>query len=465
MPPSDRVTARTVAVRSDRGQPREAVHDAKPVAVARADGRAPRPSAPSLFRPEAMAGQRTQWLGTVLLARPVSLTVFAAFALIAILAVGLLMGFGEFTRKARVSGWVVPQQGVVRVFAPQPSVVSELLVREGARVQKDQPLLTLSAERQTTAYGATQVEVSRLLATRRTSLQAEQQQQQQLFEQQRTSLRQRIDAMRSEIGQLTQEIALQSSRVQLAEGTLQRERGLQAQGYVSLQQVQTQEGQMLEQRGRLRALERQRSERQRDVSVFEGELLELPLRAQAQRAALERSVSTLEQELAEAESRRQIVVTAPLSGTVSSLQVEAGTTANPATPLMNIVPENARLEVHLFTPSRSMGFVREGQQVLVRYQAYPYQKFGHHAGKVVSVSRTAISPAELPSALAGLAILGGAGEPIYRIVVALERQSVTAYGAEQALQAGMQLEADIALERRKLYEWILEPLYTLTGRL
>jgi membrane fusion protein len=390
--------------------------------------------------------------------------VFAAFALIAILAVGLLMGFGEFTRKARVSGWVVPQQGVVRVFAPQPSVVSELLVREGARVQKDQPLLTLSAERQTTAYGATQVEVSRLLATRRTSLQAEQQQQQ-LFEQQRTSLRQRIDAMRSEIGQLTQEIALQSSRVQLAEGTLQRERGLQAQGYVSLQQVQTQEGQMLEQRGRLRALERQRSERQRDVSVFEGELLELPLRAQAQRAALERSVSTLEQELAEAESRRQIVVTAPLSGTVSSLQVEAGTTANPATPLMNIVPENARLEVHLFTPSRSMGFVREGQQVLVRYQAYPYQKFGHHAGKVVSVSRTAISPAELPSALAGLAILGGAGEPIYRIVVALERQSVTAYGAEQALQAGMQLEADIALERRKLYEWILEPLYTLTGRL
>ena len=428
--------------------------------------RAPQePAETSLFRKEAMNGGRTPWLGTVLLARPVSFSVFAGFSIVAILAVALLIGFGEFTRKARVTGWVVPQQGVVRVFVPQPSVVSELLVREGARVAKDQPLLTLSAERQTTAYGSTQAEVSRLLAARRASLQAEQQQQQQLFEQQRTALQRRIDAIRNEIGQLSQEMELQRSRVQLADGTLQRERGLQGLGYVSLQQVQAQEAQVLEQRGRLRALERQRSERQRDMSLAESELLELPLRAQAQRAVIERGVATLEQELAEAESRRQIVVTAPLAGIVSSLQVDVGTTANPSTPLMNIVPEDARLEVHLFTPSRSMGFVRAGQKVMVRYQAFPYQKFGHHVGTVASVSRTAVSPSELPGQLAGLAILGGAGEPIYRIVVALDRQTITAYGQEQPLQAGMQLEADVALERRKLYEWVLEPLYTLTGRL
>jgi len=32
------------------------------------------------------------------------------------------------------------------------------------------------------------------------------------------------------------------------------------------------------------------------------------------------------------------------------------------------------------------------------------------------------------------------------------------------LQAGMQLEADVELETRRLYEWVLDPLYTLTGK-
>jgi membrane fusion protein len=232
-----------------------------------------------------------------------------------------------------------------------------------------------------------------------------------------------------------------------------------------MQQLQAQEEQVLEQRGRLRGMERQRSERQRELAGVRAELQELPIKGLAQVAAFDRNVATLEQELAEAEARRQIVVPAPQSGTVAALQVEVGSTASPATPLMSIVPTDSSLEAHLFTPSRSIGFIREGQPVLIRYQAFPYQKFGHHAGTVASVSRTAVSPGELPAQLSGLSALVGSGEPVYRIVVRLDRQSVLAYGRQQALQSGMQLEADIALERRRLYEWLLEPLYTLTGRL
>jgi membrane fusion protein len=38
------------------------------------------------------------------------------------------------------------------------------------------------------------------------------------------------------------------------------------------------------------------------------------------------------------------------------------------------------------------------------------------------------------------------------------------YGAEQPLQAGMQLDADVILENRRLWEWMLEPLFTVTGK-
>jgi membrane fusion protein len=80
-----------------------------------------------------------------------------------------------------------------------------------------------------------------------------------------------------------------------------------------------------------------------------------------------------------------------------------------------------------------------------------------------------LSPAELPAQLAGLTSLtgvaaGAATEPIYRITVRLASQTVTAYGAQVPLQPGMTLEADVALERRRLFEWVLDPLYAVTGR-
>jgi membrane fusion protein len=80
-----------------------------------------------------------------------------------------------------------------------------------------------------------------------------------------------------------------------------------------------------------------------------------------------------------------------------------------------------------------------------------------------------LSPGELPPQLASLTSLignaaGAAAEPIYRITVDLARQSVTAYGAQVPLQPGMALEADVALERRRLFEWVLDPLYAVTGQ-
>jgi membrane fusion protein len=101
--------------------------------------------------------------------------------------------------------------------------------------------------------------------------------------------------------------------------------------------------------------------------------------------------------------------------------------------------------------------------VLLRYQAFPYQKFGFYEGHIVDISRSALSPSELPQQLSGLTSLYGSTEPVYRITVVLAKQTATAYGQPVALQPGMQLEADVLIETRSLIEWALDPLYTLTG--
>ena len=67
-------------------------------------------------------------------------------------------------------------------------------------------------------------------------------------------------------------------------------------------------------------------------------------------------------------------------------------------------------------------------------------------------------------ALPGATPSGATGEPLYRVRVRLERQDVTVYGRPLALRPGALLDASILLEQRRLYEWLLDPLYSAMGR-
>jgi membrane fusion protein len=428
-------------------------------------------SSPRLFRAEVLAERQTQYLGTVLLAPRLSDRLFTFAAVIATAAILGLLYYGEFTRKARINGWLVPQEGLVRVFAPQPGVVTGLFAKEGAQVHKGERLLTLSAELQSSTLGATQAEIAKRLVERRAALRDERSQRERLLAQQQRGYGNRLAALGSEQAQIERDIQLMKSRVALSQRNVAMNRELRDQGFISEQRMQMVEGDKLEQEARLGALQRQRIALMRDRAALEGDLNDLPLKTGTEIATIERNIAAMEQELAETEARREIVIPAPQDGTVTAILAELGGQANIASPLLSIVPAGTTLDAHLYGPSRAVGFVHPGQRVLLRYQAYPYQKFGHYEGAVTSVSRSAVSPGELPPQLASITGVtgvagasGGAAEPVYRITVTLVRQTVTAYGQQMPLQPGMQLEADVAIETRRLYEWVLDPLYTITGK-
>lgn len=124
------------------------------------------------------------------------------------------------------------------------------------------------------------------------------------------------------------------------------------------------------------------------------------------------------------------------------------------------------LSAHLYATSRTIAFVQPGQPVRLRLAAYPYQKFGMARGEVASVSRTPLSGGDLPGGGPASALTSGrlGDEPVYVVTVALEKQSVEAAGRSQPLQAGMTLEADVTQERRRIWEWMLEPALAASSR-
>ena len=413
----------------------------------------------NIFRREALQAQQTSWIGEIQLVRPLPLVLLTGGVALAVLAVGAFLAFGEYTRKVHVSGVLVPDRGVIRLLPPQDAVVLERRVVEGAHVRAGEVLFVLSLDR-AAAAGDTEAAVQRTLAERERSLRGATAQQQALLSSQLAALDRRSVDLQRERTALDAESVLLARRIALAEQAQARLESLRSDNFISAAQVQAKAEELLGLQAQRQAHERQRGAHEREITTVETQRRELPLQAGARIGELERERAELAQKSVESESRRSLVIRAPQDGVVSAVLASPGQTVTTVSALASLVPAGSALQAHLYAPSSAVGFLRAEQPVLLRYHAFAYQKFGHQRGRIEQVSLAPLQPAEL----AGQPWAGSAREPMYRITVALERQQMPAYGALQPLAPGMQLDADVPIERRKLYEWLFEPVLGIAGR-
>jgi membrane fusion protein len=416
-----------------------------------------------LFRQQAIDFANTRQYGTVILAGYVSHRILSTFS--CVIAVTIIAFFIFFTtaRKAETFGVLLPSEGLIRVRPGQVGVVTQVRVKEGKKVKAGDVLFVLSSERHIGGLQSAESTVTKLLRNRRDSYREELWQASQQLHQRVLSAQKKMVALQKEKTRLDAQIVLQRSRVALVSQAFQRFRNLYATNYISAAQLEEREGELLDQRQRLAELERLKGMSERDYVSAQAEYLDLQYQAQRDEASLKRNELAAQQDLAESEARREIQVLAPTGGTVTAITVEVGKPVSADTTLTSILPNGSELEAEIYVPSRAVGFIKLGMTVLLRYQAYPYQKFGQYEAVVHEVAGTSMSAQELT--LPGVATASSqTPEPLYRIRLKLKQQSVLAYGKRVNLKPGMLLDASVILEHRRLYEWVLEPLFSISGR-
>ncbi len=106
-----------------------------------------------LFRPEVLEAKRRSWLGGISLAQPLPLWLLTGFAVLAATAIVLFLIFGEYTRRSRVIGQLVPDFGLSIVVAPTTGVLTQRMPQEGERVTRYQQLAVIVVPRATMADG------------------------------------------------------------------------------------------------------------------------------------------------------------------------------------------------------------------------------------------------------------------------------------------------------------------------
>ncbi|HEX3098457.1 MAG TPA: HlyD family efflux transporter periplasmic adaptor subunit [Usitatibacter sp.] len=415
----------------------------------------PRP----LFRQEAIDAQREKFLGEAIIARPVPAWVFTLLAAgTALLLIGVAL-WGHYTRRERVEGYLALDAGAARVLLPDAGRVTDLLIKEGDEVKAGDPMARISLDRSTGKGASTSEAVAAEMQSRRAILEREQTQLRDLGTQQLEQVRRRAKDLANELGQIDAEMKLQEVRIRSARDQVERYKGLAGEKqFVSEALVKQKIDEVTDQEIKLQSLHRQRSQVERDLEAAKLEEPSISLKSRTQVEQVARQMSELQEGLAQVEARRETVIRAPVSGVVTNIAVNLGQSVAADAPLATVLPKGSGLHVELLVPTRAIGFVKAGQDVMLRYDAFPYERFGQYHGRIVDIGRNVWSTGDRVGPLS-------AKEPVYRVDVGLDKQTVGALDQEFSLRPGMSVNADLLLEKRTLFEWIFEPVIKLKERI
>jgi membrane fusion protein len=410
---------------------------------------------PLLFRQEAIDfEQHRRQGGQVALLQPLSTKIVTWFVAASIALIVIFLFLGQYARKETVTGYLAPNAGIAKIFAPKPGTIKDIYVKEGQEVKKGQPLLAVETSQ--IAANGQDVNAGMLapLESEQTSLQSQIAAEQERMKSEQARLSATAAGLETEISKLHAQIESQQEQFRISSELVSSVTGLAAKGIISDLDYKKRQVAALEQKERLDSLKQQLAARQNQLTETRYSLEQLPTITAGKIQGLRSELATTEQHIAEIIGRRAYEIRAPAAGRVTTLQATMGQFADTTRPQMEILPDDSVLQAELFVPTRAIGFVQPGQQVRILYDAFPYQQFGAYRGRVIEVSQTiltktdTIGPIELK-------------EPAYRVTVALDRPDIDAYGKRIPLQADMLLRADIILEKRTLLRWFLDPLLSV----
>jgi membrane fusion protein len=414
-----------------------------------------------LFRVESLEEQRTLWLGRHTLSLGLPAALLSITSTVLLVATAVLIAFGSYARRVELRGVVLPSTGLVHITSPVAGWVETLNVRDGDNVTSGTPLYTLNTDT-ATRNGDIQQQILRSLAAQRSMLLLQIDRKTQIKDQQHAELRRKIENLAAQIQQMNVQIDVKTEFVrQLTEDftniTSYVERGL-----VSANEKIVRQQNWMRARDDLEELKSRALRLQGEQIEIQAQLDTLLLQSENEIDGMRAELLDIDQQVANSEAKHSIEIVASASGKVTAILSLPGQVVPAGARMLTIVPTHERMQAQLLAPSTSIGFLRPGQRVLLRYSAFPYQKFGEYWGTVTEISRAALQAEELKALVPSMQTAEQA-KTFYRVTVAPDRPDVMAYGRSEPLQASMQVDARVLLDRRPIYQWILQPLYGLHG--
>ena len=369
------------------------------------------------------------------------------YATLATLVAGLVWaGLFELDEITRAQGKIIPSSREQVIQSLDAGVLSELLVREGSAVEKDQVLLRIDDARSGAVYREAQEKYMALLA-QANRLRAEASnaplvfaaelasekalvaQETMAYNARKRALTESLRALDISIAAVTREIAITEPLV--SQGVISE---------VELLRLRRQQSDMMGQRAE--RMNRYITDASNELGRINSELSQTKENASAREDAF-----------------RRTTVRAPMKGVVKNVQVTTvGGVIQAGQPILEIVPTEDEMLVEAYVKPADVAFLKVGQAATVKLTAYDFNKYGGLDGTVDYISPDTLrdekqkrpgTPVELE-------------EGLYRILVRIKNASEMRNGMRLEPTPGMTALVDIRTGQKTVLEYIFRPLQNVS---
>lgn len=415
-----------------------------------------------LFRKEVNEHQQSHWAGKALLLAGWPVWMVASLTVLFLVALLTFLISANYTRRINVSGEIITQPHSINLFSPEQGVITGLFVDTGKPVKKGQPLYQIDVSRVTQAGN---VSTTTLAAIKKQREQIDT-----IITQLQNNKRATLENLQQQLDQYEKAHQVSQSMVDSAqEGlnamkkSMQNYGAYQKKGLINTDQLNNQRYLFYQQQTSFQSLNTQSIQESLQITNLRSELVTKAADFDNQISQYGYQRNDLERQLAQADAKGSLLITAPTDGKISSLSVTPGQMVNAGDSLAQLVPaKNSPFFLIAWLPNESLPYVKPGEHINIRYEAYPFEKYGQFPGKVQSVSSAPVSEQELSSySSAPRDANGKVNGPYYKVLVSLDKNQLNWHGEQLNLSSGMKAESTMFLEKRPLYQWMLSPYYSM----
>ncbi|KOC89264.1 colicin V secretion protein CvaA [Winslowiella iniecta] len=415
----------------------------------------------SLYRPDALDYRRHAWSGKALLLSGLPVWLVSSVTLLFFSGCIAFLLLGSYTRRINVNGEMVSVPRAVNVMSPQHGFIINRLVEPGDTVKKGQVIYAIDVSRTTTSGVVSQhqrkdiEEQIRTVGSMIIRLQESKQVTLDMLLQQQTRY-QAAQANSAEILNKAQE------GLSIIKANMENYQRYQQSGLINKDQLTSQIALYYQQQNELQTLRGQHENNALQVLTLEGNIRIQAADFDNQIYRLNMQRNDLKRQLTDAEAAGTLLITSPVEGRVDSLSVTPGQMVNGGDSLAQILPGSvSRFELVLWVPDNAVPFLKIDDRVNIRYDAFSSDKFGQFPGSISGISATPSSWQERATYPAAPHAEQSGPNTWYKITVQPDSSTFSWQGRPLEAENGMKATSTLFLEQRKLYQWILSPLYDI----
>ncbi|MCX8648843.1 HlyD family secretion protein [Gilliamella sp. B2776] len=413
-----------------------------------------------LFRQEAINYQKAKWMGKALLIKGYSAWFVFLLSIIFVIVLVLAIIFGTYTRRINVPGEITTQPRAITLFSTQQGFIINSHVKVGDKVKKGDPIYELDVSQTTQLGNVTQKtiesinnqikNISEIIETLKENKQITS-----------NALKQQID----EYNRFHQDslLLVKNAEKGMSEmyESMQNYADYQKKGLINNEQFNNQRYLYYQQQNSYQFLQNQIIQENLSIIQLNSELVTKIADFDNKISEYQFQLNALQRQLTEVNAKGTLVISAPSDGRIESLSVTDGQMVKTDDSLAQLIPANTDIYyLVLWAPNESVPYISVNDKINIRYEAYPYQKFGQFSGKIISISKVPASSQEMSTySSSPLSQNNISYQAYYKVMVSLDKKQMAKFNNKIKLTNGMKADITLFLEKRPIYQWMLSPFY------